>query len=244
MKVLLLEQPGSPQLKYVASELTARSATITWTVENGNSAITGYEIQFAKLFLTSRQRSDYSRTKGNQSLINQSSNGDSNLPNLSDLDSLFKRVAKESQDDEFWSQANVQFVSSTDVQESSGLQSNGKSNGAQLIGQYSLTKLEPSSLYLIRLKAQNPLGFSKYSNVIFVWTKKESPSLLPQNVTCTTLNSRSIRVYWQIPRQLSAADTKKQLQPNSIGQRISQQLIEGSFVRVKRVCKLFGLKKF
>ena len=248
--MLLLEQPGVPALKYLPTELTARSATITWTIDyNGNSAISGYEIQYKQIFLTSKQQLDYSSSskslaaKGNQSLIlsNNHLSDQTNLNNpnnLTDQDLLFKKLRKESSDDEFWNhQANIQFVSSNEVQESSSLQStssnlqsinnlSAKSN-LQLIGQFNLNKLEPSNLYLIRLRAQNQIGFSKFSNTIFILTKKESPSIIPQNVTCSSLNSRSIRVSWQIPRHFS---TDKKIQTNLIGQRISHQVIEGIFL--------------
>lgn len=190
MKVLLLESPGNLQLKYVPSELSARSAAIAWNVEHtGNSAITSYEIQFKHILLTSKQQIDFGiRTKGNQSLINQSSYGgdSSNFTHL-DQDSLFKRLRNESEDDEFWSQANVQFLSSNEVQESLS-NSLIKANNVPLQGQYNLNKLEPSSLYLVRMRAQNQLGFSKFSNVIFIFTKKEAPSI-SKYITFWTLES-------------------------------------------------------
>ena len=247
--MLLLEQPGSPTLRYAPSELTARSATITWSIDySGNSAITGYELQSKQIFLTSKQQLDYisrSAKAGNQSLIighsssnDQSTgggnsngvsigtgNGMSNSSALLDQDVLFRKLRKESDEDEFWSQASVQFIGSNEVQESAGSLPNqpASSKGVQLIGQYTLNKLEPSNLYLVRLRAQNQLGFSRFSNTIFILTRKESPSLVPTNVTCTSLNSRSIRVSWQIPRFFST-DKKQQ----TLGQRISHQLIEGS----------------
>ena len=228
MKVLLLEQPGSPVLKSAPSELTARSATITWSIDySGNSAIIGYEVQAKQIFLTSKQQLDYigrNAKAGNQSLIIGQSAGDSSANGSApaDQDVLFRKLRKDAEEDEFWAQASVQFVGSNEVQESAGgLQAQSK--GPQLIGQFSLNKLEPSNLYLVRLRAQNQLGFSRFSNTIFVLTKKESPSLVPTNVTCTSLNSRSIRVSWQIPRFFST-DKKQQ----TLGQRISHQLIEGS----------------
>lgn len=180
---MLLEQPGSPMLKYVPSELTARSATITWTIDyTGNSAIIGYEIQYKQIFLTSKQQLEYSRTKGNQSLIIDQPSDNSLLSlnqNLTDQDLLFRKLKKESDEDEFWNQANVQFVGSSEVQESSVNSHNSQTLNAknlQLVGQFNLNKLEPSNLYLIRLRAQNQLGYSKFSNTIFVLTKKEPPS--------------------------------------------------------------------
>lgn len=238
MKVLLLEQPGSPTLKYAPSELTARSATITWSIDySGNSAIIGYEAQSKQIFLTSKQQLDYisrSAKAGNQSLIigqssyagDQSAGAGNSSGGPADQDVLFRKLRKESEEDEFWSQASVQFIGSNEVQESAGSLSNGPpatGKGVQLIGQFNLNKLEPSNLYLVRLRAQNQLGFSRFSNTIFILTRKESPSLVPTNVTCTSLNSRSIRVSWQIPRFFST-DKKQQ----TLGQRISHQLIEGS----------------
>ena len=148
------------------------------------------------------------------------------LNGAAEQDVLFRKLRKESEEDEFWSQAAVQFVGSNEVQESAGTLASGavqSGKGVQLIGQFNLNKLEPSNLYLVRLRAQNQLGFSRYSNTIFIQKKKESPSLVPTNVTCTSLNSRSIRVSWQIPRFFST-DKKQQ----TLGQRISHQLIEGS----------------
>lgn len=232
MKVILLEQPGSPVLKIV--ETNARMSIISWTIDyTGNLPITGYEIQYKKIFLTSKQQLEYSNNKVNQSLINQADLNINSLKNLTDLDLMIKKLRKEQDIDEFWNQANVQFVSSTEVQETTNNIQSSLSNqklSPQLVGQFNLNKLEPSNLYLIKLRAQNQHGYSKFSNTIFVLTKKESPSLIPQNLTCTSLNSRSIRVSWQIPKSLSSfLLDKKQTSQNSMGQHISHQLIEGSF---------------
>ena len=134
------------------TEINARSSIIQWIIDyTGNSIITGYEIQYKKIFLTSKQQLEYNKIKFNHSLINQSNDSDFN--NLTDLNLLFKKLRKDSNDEEFWNQANVQFVTSSEVQETnsnlqaSNLNNNNKKLALQLIGQFNLNKLEPSNLY-------------------------------------------------------------------------------------------------
>ncbi|XP_022240708.1 Down syndrome cell adhesion molecule-like protein Dscam2 isoform X4 [Limulus polyphemus] len=67
--------------------------------------------------------------------------------------------------------------------------------------EYTIQGLLPSSAYKVRMRANNNLGSSDYSDVITVTTDDEPPGERPREVTVSARGSRSIYVTWKQPHQ-------------------------------------------
>ncbi|XP_076306911.1 cell adhesion molecule Dscam1-like isoform X2 [Tachypleus tridentatus] len=67
--------------------------------------------------------------------------------------------------------------------------------------EYTIQDLLPSSAYQIRMRANNNLGTSDYTDVITVTTDDEPPGERPREVTVSARGSRSVYVTWKQPHQ-------------------------------------------
>ncbi|CAN7938995.1 unnamed protein product, partial [Ixodes hexagonus] len=59
--------------------------------------------------------------------------------------------------------------------------------------------LKPKSTYEFRLRAENALGISDYSDSLVLTTDEEAPSGAPRDIKVTPTGSRSLRVVWKPP---------------------------------------------
>lgn len=64
-----------------------------------------------------------------------------------------------------------------------------------------LRKLKPMSTYEVRIRCENALGWSDYSDVLQFVTKEEAPLSPPQSVRVYPLNSRQLQVTFKAPEQ-------------------------------------------
>ncbi|RWS15708.1 Down syndrome cell adhesion molecule-like protein, partial [Dinothrombium tinctorium] len=62
-----------------------------------------------------------------------------------------------------------------------------------------LRKLKPLTSYEVRVKCENSLGWSEYSDLIHFTTDEEAPSGPPRNVHVYPLTSRTLQVTWKPP---------------------------------------------
>ncbi|XP_074599693.1 cell adhesion molecule Dscam1-like [Brevipalpus obovatus] len=60
-----------------------------------------------------------------------------------------------------------------------------------------LRNLQPITSYQLRMRAQNSIGFSDYSEMMQFTTDEEAPSLPPMDVKVYPLTSRSLQVTWK-----------------------------------------------
>ncbi|XP_054158871.1 cell adhesion molecule DSCAM-like [Oppia nitens] len=61
-----------------------------------------------------------------------------------------------------------------------------------------ISNLLPMTGYDIRVKVDNEIGSSEFSTTINIVTTMEAPSIIPQDVHCVPLDSRSIKIQWSI----------------------------------------------
>ncbi|KAM7292179.1 Down syndrome cell adhesion molecule homolog, partial [Ixodes scapularis] len=61
--------------------------------------------------------------------------------------------------------------------------------------------LKPKSTYEFRLRAENALGVSDYSDSLVLTTDEEAPSGAPRAIKVTATGSRSLRVVWKPPTE-------------------------------------------
>ncbi|CAG2112338.1 unnamed protein product, partial [Medioppia subpectinata] len=102
---------------------------------------------------------------------------------------LFHSLATKRKDNTF---VNV-FISSVDVRDNQWFEAlliHSTSNTITIVN------LSPITAYDIRVKLENEIGFSDYSNAITITTTMEAPSVQPQDVQCVALDSRSIKISW------------------------------------------------
>ncbi|KAG0411910.1 hypothetical protein HPB47_010960, partial [Ixodes persulcatus] len=66
---------------------------------------------------------------------------------------------------------------------------------------YVVNALKPKSTYEFRLRAENALGVSDYSDSLVLTTDEEAPSGAPRAIKVTATGSRSLRVVWKPPAE-------------------------------------------
>ncbi|RWS31663.1 Down syndrome cell adhesion molecule-like protein, partial [Leptotrombidium deliense] len=67
------------------------------------------------------------------------------------------------------------------------------------VNSFTLRKLRPLTSYEVRVKCENSLGWSEYSDIIHFTSEEEAPSGPPKNVHVYPLTSRALQVTWKPP---------------------------------------------
>ncbi|XP_023037037.2 Down syndrome cell adhesion molecule-like protein Dscam2 [Drosophila willistoni] len=97
-----------------------------------------------------------------------------------------------------------------------------------------LNSLKPANAYHIRLYAENNLGTSAPSDILFFETDSEIPSAPPQDVTVDPLDSQQLLITWRAP-------IRDSWNGNLLGFIIAYQKHGSSYLSVKNYTKISSL---
>ncbi|KAI1289670.1 Down syndrome cell adhesion molecule-like protein 1 -like protein [Halotydeus destructor] len=89
----------------------------------------------------------------------------------------------------------LEFKGANNTWDSSGTNTETASGSSNSL---TLSKLKPLTTYHVRLRAENSLGWSDYSDAIQFTTEEEAPSISPSNVQVYPVSSRSLHVTWSL----------------------------------------------
>lgn len=85
-----------------------------------------------------------------------------------------------------------------------------------------LRKLKPMTSYEVRIRCENALGWSEFSDVLQFVTKEEAPTSPPQGIHVYPLNSRQLQVTFK-PAKPEDADTISVIKGYYVGYRLVGQ---------------------
>ncbi|XP_075732107.1 cell adhesion molecule Dscam1-like [Rhipicephalus microplus] len=110
-----------------------------------------------------------------------------------------------------------------------------------------ISSLRPKTAYEFRLRAENAIGLSEFSDSLMVTTDEEAPSGAPRDIKVTPTGSRSIRITWKPPLD---EDSNDLVQGYYVGYRVrdakesfAYKTLESSAASSLQQCELTDLRR-
>ncbi|XP_049268848.1 LOW QUALITY PROTEIN: Down syndrome cell adhesion molecule-like protein Dscam2 [Rhipicephalus sanguineus] len=112
---------------------------------------------------------------------------------------------------------------------------------------YVVTSLRPNTAYEFRLRAENAIGLSEFSDSLMVTTDEEAPSGAPREIKVTPTGSRSLHIAWKPPLD---EDSNGLVQGYYVGYRVrdakesfAYKTLESAPASTLQQCELTDLRR-
>lgn len=207
-RLFVQDVPDVPAFLLGSIHLASEHIVLAWEQPfDGHSPLLGYQIQFlhiTRLLLSNFQSEsmvstfDLCPATSNYTLAGKSIDSVTGSAVYSSPENSVRNQIQSNliQSEFVWSSSRTLFASAASTIGNSNKHVHTK-----------LSSLNSRSLYAIRVRAQNQIGFSSYTEPILLCTRMKPPKQAPFALTAQALSTSSIRVQWSWPQSLPVSWT-------------------------------------